>query len=134
MTMLRYFVPLFATVAAVAVSAGAQEPALGVWQVPPDAKGQVGHVKIAPCGVALCGTIIRAFGPGGDPITTRNVGKRILWDMQPAGPGAYKSGRVYVPAHDRTYDARMKLRGGRTLSIEGCVGPVCKGQEWMRVQ
>ena len=41
----------------------AKDPAEGVWAAPPDGKGQTGHIEIKPCGAALCGTIIKAYGP-----------------------------------------------------------------------
>ncbi len=115
------------------VSAQAADPVLGIWQAPPDGKGQIGHIQIAPCGAALCGTIIRAFSPNGKPVVTPNVGKRLFWDMQPTGNGTYGKGRVYVPAHKREYAAKMALTG-KKLSVKGCVGPVCQGQVWTRVK
>ncbi|PWE35388.1 DUF2147 domain-containing protein [Pelagicola sp. LXJ1103] len=120
-------------VVAVALPAMANDPAIGIWAAPPDGKGQVGHIKVAPCGTALCGTIIRAYSPEGKQITTSNVGKRLFWDMRPNGKGDYDGGRVYVPAHAKEYDAKMQIKGGR-LSVKGCVGPICQGQTWSRVQ
>ncbi|MFY9238185.1 MAG: DUF2147 domain-containing protein [Roseovarius sp.] len=116
-----------------ALPAMAQDPAIGIWAAPPDGKGQVGHIEVAPCGTALCGTIIRAYSPEGKQITTANVGKRLFWDMRPNGKGAYDGGRVYVPAHRKEYDAKMEITNGG-LSVKGCLGPICQGQTWSRVQ
>jgi len=111
----------------------AADPVIGVWAAPPDGKGQIGHIEVAACGTALCGTIIRAYSPEGKQITTPNVGKRLFWDMRPDGKGAYGGGRVYVPAHRREYDAKMEIKGSR-LSVKGCIGPICQGQTWTRVK
>lgn len=116
-----------------ATIAFAKDPVEGIWQAPPDAKGQVGHIEITPCGTMLCGTIIKAYQPNGAEVMTPNVGKRLFWNMQVQGGGAYGDGRVYVPAHSREYDARMELRGA-TLKVKGCVGVVCQGQVWKRVR
>ncbi|SLN54649.1 hypothetical protein PEL8287_02926 [Roseovarius litorisediminis] len=111
----------------------ARDPVLGVWQAPPDRKGQIGHIQISPCGSMLCGTIIQAYDPSGKEVVTPNVGKRLFWNMKVEGAGAYGGGRVFVPAHNREYDAAMKLQGQK-LSVKGCVGPVCQGQVWTRVR
>lgn len=113
--------------------ASADDPVVGVWQAPPDGKGQIGHIEITHCRDRLCGTIIRAFAPDGREIVTPNVGRRIVWDMRAQGAGRYGDGQVYVPIHKRAYDATMKLSGAR-LILEGCLGPVCQGQVWVRVK
>jgi len=109
------------------------EPALGTWLSPPDGKGQVGHVEVSKCGAALCGTLVRAYDSTGKPVITPNVGKRLIWNMVPQGNGAYDDGEVYVPAFGRNYDAEMRV-AGNTLTVRGCLGPVCKNQTWTRVR
>ncbi|SEK39802.1 Uncharacterized conserved protein, DUF2147 family [Roseovarius azorensis] len=111
-------------------SAASADPALGVWQTGPDRKGQIAHVEVTRCAEALCGRIIRAYSAEGHEITTPNVGKRVFWDMTPAGTDRY-SGRAWVPAHDREYAATMLLEGNR-LKVSGCVGPICQSQVWAR--
>ncbi|SRR6056297_495883 len=112
-------------------AAGA-DPVKGLWLTEPDSKGQVAHVAVKQCGAAaLCGTIVRAFDSKGSEIMTPSVGKRVFWDMKPEGQGAY-AGRAYVPAHDRNYDAGLRL-GEDRLRVEGCLGPVCMGQVWRLV-
>ncbi|UXX84118.1 DUF2147 domain-containing protein [Roseovarius pelagicus] len=126
---------LFSLIAVVVLAAPAfaKDPVEGVWQAPPDAKGQIGHIEIKPCGAMMCGTIIKAYAPNGQEVVTPNVGKRLFWDMSVQGGGNYGDGRVYVPAHRKEYDAKMKL-SGNNLKVKGCVGPVCQGQIWKRVK
>lgn len=116
-----------------AAPALAQDPVEGIWAAPPDQKGQIGHIEIKPCGESLCGTIIKAYAPNGEEVMTPNVGKRLFWNMEVQGDGHYGGGRVYVPAHKKEYDAKMKL-SGRQLKVKGCVGPICQGQNWQRVK
>lgn len=123
---------ILATVVSIAGGAALADPVQGLWQTEADKKGQVAHVQVYDCGAAaVCGKIVRAFDAGGAEIMTPNVGQRVFWNMQPQGQGAYE-GRAYVPAHDRAYDAGMRL-GDNRLKVEGCLGPVCMGQTWQRV-
>lgn len=109
------------------------EPVKGMWVTEPDRKGQVAHVEVYDCGAsAVCGKIVRTFNQQGTEIVTENVGSRVFWDMLPKGQGQYE-GRAYVPAHGRDYNAEMQLAGNR-LTVEGCLGPVCMGQTWRRVE
>ncbi|MGY3438103.1 MULTISPECIES: DUF2147 domain-containing protein [unclassified Marinovum] len=117
----------------IAMAGAAQaEPALGLWASPPDHKGQTGIVQVGRCGARLCGTLIKAFDPAGQQITTANVGKRLLWDMQAQGGGSYGDGRVYVPMFGRDYPAQMTVTGTQ-MTVKGCLAGVCKSQTWRRV-
>lgn len=118
---------------AASAAAALAEPVLGEWATEPDRKGQTGIVAIRQCGAALCGRIVRAYDSAGNPVVTPNVGKELFWNMRAAGGGAYRGGRVWVPARNREYDARMDLVGDR-LEVKGCLGPVCDGQVWRRVR
>lgn len=109
------------------------EPVLGIWQAPPDAKGQIGHIEVSPCGDAICGTVIRAFSPDGREVVTPNVGRRVMWGMHAKGGGKYDGGRIYVPARGRDYRARMSLNGAR-LTIQACLGPICESEVMQRVR
>lgn len=122
---------------ALAVSLAAATPALtdplfGIWASPPDPKGQIGFMKIAPCGAAICGRLIRAQSASGQPVTTPNIGKRLLWGMTAQGGGAYGGGRVYVPLMKRDFGARLRLAGDK-LDVKGCAkGFGCRSQTWLR--
>lgn len=113
--------------------AEAGDPIEGVWQMPPDAKGQVGHVRVVPCGNAFCGTVIRAIAPNGQEVMTPNVGRRVMWDMKAKGNGHYDDGRIYVPARKRQFNADMMLQGPRMV-LRACLGPICEKQILQRVK
>ncbi len=122
-------------VAAVMLVAGAAQadPALGLWQTEPDRKNLTSHIEITQCGAALCGKVVKAFDASGQAVRTRNVGKRLFWDLKPQGGGRYGEGTVYVPLLDVTARAKAELNGNR-LRVTGCKGPVCDGQTWKRVR
>jgi len=126
---------LAAAAALLAAPAFAADPVEGLWQTRPDDNGNFGHVRIYPCEAALCGVIVAAFDGAGAPVTSPNVGKRMLWDMAPAGNNAYSGGKIWAPDRDKTYSSKMSL-SGNALSVAGCVagGLICRDQEWTRVE
>lgn len=119
-------VPLF-------TSAALADPLEGVWQTETNAEGYA-HVRIAPCGAALCGTIISEFSTDGTQGEGGYGGKQIVHDMIPQGDGSYK-GSVTDPTKDRTYTGGMKLNGNTSVQLKGCVagGLFCAKQNWKRV-
>jgi len=121
-------------IAAIAVlgfaSAAFADPAEGTWKTQVD-DGAYAYVKVEECGAALCGTIARTFNDSGE-YKSQNLGKKLVWDMQPAGDGAYKDGQIWQPSTGKTYRSKMAL-SGNTLKVSGCVGPICKKQTWSRV-
>ena len=54
-------------------TAMAADPAVGVWKTQPD-DGAYAHVKMTPCGGAICGTIQRTFNASGE-YKSENIGK-----------------------------------------------------------
>lgn len=111
--------------------AAAAEPLLGTWRTAQDDNGNSGLIQVAPCGNALCGTLIRAFDANGNQIQTANVGRQIISETVPQGGGEYR-GKVYSPDRDRTYNSRLQLNGN-TLSVNGCVLGICRdGGTWTR--
>lgn len=110
------------------------DPAHGLWKTKPDDNGNFGHVRIQTCANGnICGGLVTAFDGNGQQIASPNIGRAIVWDMEPAGDGRYSNGNVYAPDRDRTYNARMELRG-QTLGVSGCIAFVCRESEWTRVQ
>ena len=107
------------------------DPAVGTWKTQVD-DGAYAHVKVSKCGAALCGTIARTFNDTGE-YKSKNLGKRLVWDMQPSGGGAYKNGQIWQPSTGKTFKSKMAL-SGNTLKVSGCVGPICKKQTWSRVK
>ncbi len=106
------------------------DPVLGVWKTQVD-DGAYAHVEISGCGAALCGVIARTFNAQGE-YKSENLGRKLVWDMKPAGGGDYNKGTIWQPSTDKTYRSRMSL-SGNTLKVSGCVGPICKKQTWSRV-
>jgi len=130
--MKRYLIAAAILVGATAAHA---DPVEGVWKTKPDDNGNFGHVQIAPCGARLCGTLIRAFDGSGKEIASPNVGKQIVWDMQPTGGGGYQHGKVWAPDRDKTYNSKMQMQGD-SLAVSGCIlgGIICRASDWSRVK
>ena len=100
------------------IVAASAEPILGEWRSEPDAKGQTGIIEVVPCGAGYCGTIVRAHDSNGNPVTTPNVGRRVVSDMRRAEDGSY-AGRVYVPIMRAEFPATVRVSGGR-MRVQGC--------------
>lgn len=120
------------TIATLALSAGMAlaDPVSGVWKTQVD-DGAYAHVKMAACGGAICGTIVRTFNSGGE-YKSANLGKKLVWDMKSSGGGKYGGGKIWQPSTDKVFKSKMSL-SGNTLKVSGCVGPICKKQTWSRV-
>ena len=129
---MRLFALVLAAAAAFSAATAFADPVEGVWQTQPDNTGGFGHVKIAPCGAMICGILIRAFGADGQPRPSDRIGTQILWDMEAAGDGRYAGGKIFSPDLKNTYRSKMVLSGDR-LKVSGCVGPICRGQTWARI-
>ena len=109
------------------------DPLEGTWQTARDDNGNYGHIRVAPCGSALCGTLVRSFDAGGNAISTEFDGRNIISETVSQGGGAYR-GKVYAPDRDKTYNSRLQL-SGNSLSVSGCVLGICRnGGTWTRVQ
>ena len=74
------------------------DPVEGVWQTEPD-DGAYAQITISPCGERLCGVISAAFNDDGSPRQSENLGKQIVWDMQPTGDGSYGNGKIWRPSN-----------------------------------
>jgi uncharacterized protein (DUF2147 family) len=109
-----------------------QQPS-GVWRNPRNSV----HVRIQPCGRALCGTVVwastRAQQKAREAGTARLIGAQLFRQLQPQGSGAW-GGRVFVPDRARTVSGTLRVRG-REAIVSGCVaaGLVCRSQTWTRV-
>ena len=122
-------------IAALALPAAAAAQALeGHWKNP---KGSV-VVRVGSCGDAYCGVVVEASDKakasarkGGTP---NLIGTRILSAMKPTGDGIYK-GQAFDPKRNIRAPATIRLLGGGTLVVKGCLisGIICKEQRWTRV-
>ena len=110
-------------------TAMAADPAVGVWKTQPD-DGAYAHVKMTPCGGAICGTIQRTFNASGE-YKSENIGKQLVIDMKPDG----SAGKVWRPSNNKIYIGKMTV-AGNSLKLSGCVagGLLCSKQDWQRVQ
>ena len=104
------------------------------------------RVRIASCGAALCGTVI-STNPANDPATGRPyvdfknpdprkaqrplVGITVFISMHPDGPGKW-SGQLYDTDRGATLTGRLIELDAKTLRVEGCLGPMCGGEEMTR--
>ncbi|WP_378213282.1 DUF2147 domain-containing protein [Aquicoccus sp. G2-2] len=123
---------MFAGVLSVCAGVALADDAAGLWLTGPDAKGQVGHVRMAPCGAALCGTVVEAFDKAGKPVVTRNVGKQVIWGMTRVAAGEY-TGRMRISQLGKDVDGHMSVKG-EVLTVRGCLAKLCKSQKWKRLK
>jgi uncharacterized protein (DUF2147 family) len=119
--------------------------AVGEWWMPENS----GKIRIAPCDGQpdrLCGTItwLKPRPASAPPPKTRTgapapspqsyIGKTVLVDMKPDGPGKWRDGRFVIPGADREIKATMQMAKDGSLRVNGCIAAVlCGGQNWRRV-
>lgn len=115
-----------------AATAAAADPVEGRWSTQPDDNGNTGIIEITMCGNTVCGTLIESRHANGEAFQSANVGRQIIWDMEPRGNGQYRSGQVWSPDRDQTYRSSMEMNGN-TLSVSGCFLIICREQTWTRV-
>lgn len=86
------------------------------------------RVKFAPCGEALCGSIVWLK----DPTGPAKLGQQVFFDMKPDGSGQW-AGQAFNPEDGKTYSGKMTLSGA-TLTTAGCVfgGLICKSTNWSK--
>ena len=118
---------ILASVISCAPMAVMADDVFGKWATEPNDEGGYIIVDIQACGGAICGTIVDVKNGADASI----VGKPIIWDMQARGGGSYRSGTIWAPDTDKEYRSKMSLSGD-TLSVSGCVGPICRSQNWNR--
>jgi len=112
--------------------ASAKSPLEGRWK-----NGKM-EVEIAPCGKALCGTVVKASpkqqakaerGSG-----TELIGATLIKGIERTGPGTYRAS-VFVA--DRNVHARGTIYqvSADRLKVRGCVlAIICKSKTWDRVR
>ena len=121
-----------ATSLGVAAPAAAPVPIEGRW-----ARGNM-QIRIAPCGQALCGTVLRASdkqkaraeaGSGTDL-----VGATLIHHIRPVGPGRYTA-KVFVADKNINANGTIVQVSPDQLNVKGCValGLFCKSQQWTRI-
>lgn len=134
--MKRAIFPLLATSMAIAaaVPASAADSLEGMWKNRPNTL----VVKIAPCGPALCGTVVQASDDAKASTrkagTANLVGTKVLTGLRKSSGGAY-SGQVFNPNLNIHASGTVTLESPTVLVVRGCVlaGLICKQQHWLRV-
>jgi len=112
----------------------AADPVEGLWQTAKDDNGNYGYIQVTMCAQTVCGKLVRSFNEAGQEISSPNIGKMIVWDMQPLGGGQYGRGKIWSPDRDKTYDSKMTLSGDE-LAVKGCILIICRdGGHWQRVK
>jgi uncharacterized protein (DUF2147 family) len=111
----------------------AADPVVGLYQTQPGDTGSYAHVELFECEADICGVIRKTFDASGKPVASENIGKRMIWAMQPQGGGKYAKGKIWAPDRDKTYNSKMELSGA-VLKVSGCVIGICRSQTWTRVQ
>ena len=109
------------------------DPVLGLYKTQPGDDGNFGHVELYKCDDAICGVIRKAFDASGSEIPSDNIGRRMIWDMQAQGDGAYGKGKIWAPDRDKTYSSKMSLSGS-ALKVSGCVLGLCRAQNWTKIK
>jgi uncharacterized protein (DUF2147 family) len=139
---IQSFAALAAAVWLATPTASHARDALGLWLT----KDRDAKVRVSECGGgALCGTIVWLSEPidkeTGKPVADKMnpdparrsrpmVGIRIF-TMQPAGPNKW-TGAIYNADDGKTYSGNVELLDGNRLKIQGCLGPFCDHEIWVR--
>ncbi len=107
------------------------DPLEGNWRTIPDDNGNSGLIRIAPCGAALCGTLVAAFDGSGNQIDSDDLGRQIITETVAQGGGSYR-GKIFSPDRGRTYNSKLQLQGNQ-LAVSGCAFGICRnGGTWQR--
>ena len=134
--------PLIGLLANAAPATADSGDVVGAWMTEHrDAK-----IHIAPCGPALCGTIVWLEQPNdsaGHPVSDANnpdpdkrnrplIGLTILTGLTKSGQGW--RGRIYNSDDGKDYDLQIFLVDDRRAAVKGCVlgGLFCGGETWTR--
>ena len=131
---MKHILASFALLSAIAdpAAASAKSPIEGRWENGPM------EVVIAPCGQALCGTVVKASpkqqtraerGSGTDL-----VGARLIERIEKTGENRYRA-RVFLADRDTYASGTIRQVSRDQLKVRGCVlGIVCKSKTWDRVR
>lgn len=117
-----------------ATRASAHEAIEGVWKNHPNTL----VVRIAPCGQALCGTVVEAAEAAKESVrkagTANLVGTRVLTGLRRSSAGTY-TGSIFNPNLNIHAAGTVSLVSPTVLVVKGCVlaGLICRQQHWTRI-
>lgn len=120
--------------AALAAGPALANDVFGKWQTEKNDEGKYLEIEVHACkddAAKVCGTIVAAHGGANG----KNIGKALIWDMEPDGPNEWQNGKIWKADEDEVYDSEMELQGD-VLKVSGCIlfGQICKSQSWPRVK
>lgn len=125
---------LFLIALGVPAHVSAQQPVEGLWKNP------IGSaiIRVAPCGSALCGTVVWASARGRTEVaktTTHVVGTTVLTNVKRVAPNRW-TGHLFIPDDNIHVSARLELFTYSNLKLTGCglMGLICRTQNWTRVE
>ena len=118
-----------------AAPAPAQDGLQGEWR---NTKNTV-HMRVQPCGPALCGTVTwaadqqRADARKGSG--RELIGSVLMRDLTRGNDGKWR-GKVFVPDINTSASATVIQLNSYTLRITGCtlLGLACRTQHWHRIK
>ena len=116
---------------AAAIQGAPTSPIEGQWRSP----GGNSIIAIAPCGSALCGTVVWATDKAKHDArkgTSQLIGAQLLTNVQPKGKGW--QGRLFVPDQNLRATAKIQLSGAQQIKVSGCAfgKALCKSSLWTR--
>ncbi len=93
-------------------------------------------IRVAPCGQALCGTVVWASERGkreASTSTSHVVGTTVQTGVRPVSDNRW-SGELFIPDDNVHVGARLQLLGRNRLKLTGCavLGLFCRSQIWTR--
>ncbi len=112
----------------------AKDSLIGVWRDPGDSV----HVRTAPCGDRICGSVIwandKAKADARRGGTQELLGTMVFRDFKRVKANVWR-GRVFVPDLNVTFSGTLTLLNNGQLRGKGCLvaGVGCKTRTWTRV-
>ena len=100
-------------------------------------------VRVAACGGAICGRIVRVRDPAAPANDAHNpdralqrrplIGLAVLSGFARNVSGDLQ-GTAYDPKSGRSYRAYLSVNDDGTLRVTGCVAFLCRSQSWRRIR
>jgi uncharacterized protein (DUF2147 family) len=100
-------------------------------------------VEISPCGAAMCGRIAKYLktppngvdqkdvnNPDKSLRTRKIMGITILQNLKAKEKEWH--GKIYDPRNGKSYRSVVFLTKNGTLTVKGCLGPICQSQTWTK--
>ena len=129
-----FLLPCLLALTAASTAASAADALEGLWKNRPNTL----VVRIAPCGSALCGTVVQASNDAKASTrkagTANLVGTQVLTGLRKSTQGGY-SGQIFNPNLNIHASGTVSLESPTVLVVRGCVlaGLICRQQHWLRV-